>query len=209
MWRILERLELNRLPSSQRYKPHKRRWKRYEKQLPGHRIQVDVKFIEPLKETRNALLPVHRDRRLHPARVLRIYDRNNQNTAIRFLDYVCQKLPFRVEAIQTDNGGEFGAQFHWHVLDRGIRHVYIKPAHPTPQRQGRAIPPHRRRRVLPTARRRSHRRHQAVHDKLAEWENYYNHHRPHGALGRTNPLRTATTEDHRPNQLTSLPESHI
>lgn len=26
-------------------------------------------------------------------RVLRIYDRSNQETAIQFLDYVCQKLP--------------------------------------------------------------------------------------------------------------------
>ena len=67
--------------------------------------------------------------------MLRIYDRNNQNTAIQFLDYVCQKLPFRVDTIQTDNGSEFGSQFHWHVLDRGIRHVYIKPA--TPRSAGR------------------------------------------------------------------------
>ena len=48
VWRILKRLDMNRLPSSQRYKRHDRRWKRYEKQLPGHRVQVDVKFIEPL-----------------------------------------------------------------------------------------------------------------------------------------------------------------
>jgi transposase len=37
VWRILKRLELNRLPSSQRYKRHAQRWKRYEKPLPGHR----------------------------------------------------------------------------------------------------------------------------------------------------------------------------
>src|SRR3954453_10207950 len=36
VWRILKRLEMNRLPASQRYKRHDRRWKRYEKQLPGH-----------------------------------------------------------------------------------------------------------------------------------------------------------------------------
>jgi len=47
-WRILKRLSMNRLPASQRYKRHDRRWKRYEKQRPGHQLQVDVKFIEPL-----------------------------------------------------------------------------------------------------------------------------------------------------------------
>jgi transposase len=65
VWRILKRLDMNRLPSSQRYRRHNRRWQRYEKPLPGHHVQVDVKFIEPLLGTREAL-PVHRHRRLHP-----------------------------------------------------------------------------------------------------------------------------------------------
>ncbi|QDN54323.1 MULTISPECIES: tyrosine-type recombinase/integrase [unclassified Streptomyces] len=42
VWRILNRLDMGRLPASQRYKRHDRRWKRYEKQLPGHRVQIDV-----------------------------------------------------------------------------------------------------------------------------------------------------------------------
>jgi hypothetical protein len=46
VWRILKRLGLNRLPASQRYTRHDRRWKRYEKPLPGHRVQIDVKFIQ-------------------------------------------------------------------------------------------------------------------------------------------------------------------
>ena len=37
VWRILKRLELNRLPASQRYKRLDKRWQHYEKQLPGHR----------------------------------------------------------------------------------------------------------------------------------------------------------------------------
>jgi transposase len=51
VWRILKRLGLNRLPASQRYRRHNLRWKRYEKQRPGHQLQVDVKFIEPLGQT--------------------------------------------------------------------------------------------------------------------------------------------------------------
>ena len=43
--------------------------------------------------------------------MLRIYDRLNQKTVIRFVDYVLEKLPFKVEVIQTDNGAEFQAQF--------------------------------------------------------------------------------------------------
>jgi hypothetical protein len=43
-----KRLEMNRLPASQRYRRRSQRWTRYEKQLSGHQLQVDVKFIEPL-----------------------------------------------------------------------------------------------------------------------------------------------------------------
>jgi hypothetical protein len=60
-------------------------------------------------------------------RVLRIYDRLNQKTAIQFASYLPGKLPFRVEAIQTDNGSKFQSAFHWHRMDGGIRHIYIKP----------------------------------------------------------------------------------
>jgi hypothetical protein len=49
VWRILKRLDLNRLPASQRYKRLDKRWTRDEKQLPGHQVQIDVKFVEPLK----------------------------------------------------------------------------------------------------------------------------------------------------------------
>jgi len=40
IWRILKKLQINRMPSNQRYKSH------LEKPQPGHRIQVDVKFLE-------------------------------------------------------------------------------------------------------------------------------------------------------------------
>ncbi|SEF13283.1 hypothetical protein SAMN04488561_4368 [Jiangella alba] len=44
VWRILRKAGVNRLPASQRYKRRETRWKRYEKQRPGHQLQVDVKF---------------------------------------------------------------------------------------------------------------------------------------------------------------------
>jgi transposase InsO family protein len=34
IWRILRRLDMSRLPASQRYRRHVDRWKRYEKPLP-------------------------------------------------------------------------------------------------------------------------------------------------------------------------------
>ena len=39
--------------------------------------------------------------------MLRSYPKCNQKTAVKFLDYLLAILPFHVEVIQTDNGGEF------------------------------------------------------------------------------------------------------
>jgi len=187
VYRILKRLGLNRLPASQRYKRHTDRWKRYEKPLPGHRVQVDVKFIEPLPGTRKKHYQYTAIDDCTRIRVLRIYPHNNQKTAIQFLDYVLEKLPFQVEVVQTDNGAEFQGALHWHLLDRGIGHVYIKPA--TPRLNGKVERSHRIDAeefyrmldgvVIDDT--------ELFNDKLQEWENFYNFNRPHGGLNGQTP----------------------
>ena len=92
-----------------------------------------------------------------------------------------------MEVIQTDNGPEFGASFHWHVLDRGAGHVYIKPR--TPRLNGKVERSHRIDAeefyrlldgvVIDDA--------QVFNDKLRQWEDFYNYHRPHGSLDGQTP----------------------
>jgi transposase InsO family protein len=187
VWRILKRLEMNRLPASQRYVRHKKRWTRYEKPLPGHQVQVDVKFIEPVGGSRRKYYQFTAIDDCTRIRVLRVYRRNDQKTAIQFLDYLLERLPFAVESIQTDNGAEFQTGFHWHVLDRGMRHVYIKPA--TPRLNGKVERSHR------IDSEEFYRLLDGVviddtglfNDKLREWEDFYNFHRPHGGLSGQTP----------------------
>ena len=187
IWRILRRLSLGRLPSSQRYVRYRERWKRYEKPEPGHQVQIDVKFIAPLKGSRKKHYQFTAIDDCTRLRVLRLYDRLGQQSAIQFVDYVLEKLPFQVQRIQTDNGSEFQAQFHWHVLDRGIEHVYIRPA--TPRLNGKVERSHRIDaeefyRMLNGV---------VVDDakvfslKLQQWEDFYNYDRPHGSLGGQTP----------------------
>ena len=52
---ILKRHGMARLPANQKHRQHTRRWKRYEKQQPGHRLQMDVKFLERIPGTRKRL----------------------------------------------------------------------------------------------------------------------------------------------------------
>jgi len=106
-------------PASQKHKTYQKRWKRYEKPQPGHRVQVDVKFITPVGGAGERFYQFTAIDDCTRLRVLRVYPRCNQKTAIQFLDYLLAKLPFRVEVIQTDNGAEFASEVHVHVLDRG------------------------------------------------------------------------------------------
>lgn len=189
MQRVLKKHGLGRLPASQKFQPHGKRWKRYEKAQPGHRLQMDVKFLERIPGSKKRLYQFTAIDDCTRIRVLKIYDANNQSTAIDFANEVVRRLPFRVDLIQTDNGAEFQSKFHWHLEGLDIRHVYIRPK--TPRLNGKVE--------------RSHRVDNQefyqlldkdgisddVHlfnDKLREWEDYYNHNRPHGGLGGQTPF---------------------
>jgi hypothetical protein len=103
---------------------------------------------------------------------------------------------FRGAVSCPDNGSEFQSSFHWHLLDRGIRHAYIKPA--TPRLNGKVERSHR------TDAEEFYRMLEGVviddselfNDRLRQWEDFYNFDRPHGGLGGQTPyerLRQKTT----------------
>jgi transposase InsO family protein len=89
--------------------------------------------------------------------------------------------------VQTDNGQEFGSAFHWHLIDKGIGHIKIKPR--TPRLNGKVERSHRidseefyrllEGEVIDDAR--------LFETRLHEWEHYYNYDRPHGALNGPTP----------------------
>jgi len=182
--RILKRNGVNRLPRGTRVR--KVHTIRYSKQVPGHHIQMDVKFLT-FADKRGEKVRRFQYTAIDDAtrvRALKIYDKHTQTNAIDFVDHVIEKFPFRIKEIRTDNGHEFQAKFHWHVEDKGIRHAYIKKG--TPQLNGKVE--------------RSHRSDQEefyqllsykddidLETKLEEWENFYNFNRPHGAFNGKTP----------------------
>ncbi|MBS0350449.1 MAG: IS481 family transposase [Proteobacteria bacterium] len=177
---VLLRHGLNRLPKNCR-KRSLPEFKRYEKQVPGHRIQVDVKFLE-FKENQGKKIRRFQYTAIDDAtriRALKIYSRHTQKNAIEFIDYVVKKFPFRIHTLQTDNGHEFQAQFHWHCEDLGMRHVYIRPR--TPRLNGKVERSHQsdKEEFYQLI---SYKGDQDLNQKLSEWEMFYNCHRPHGGL---------------------------
>src|SRR5215831_4753197 len=79
--RILQRHRLSRLPSNQKYQRQTHRWKRYEKQQPGHRLQVDVKFLERIPGSQRKLYQFTAIDDCTRIRVLKVYDGCNQRNA--------------------------------------------------------------------------------------------------------------------------------
>lgn len=186
--RLLGTHGMGRLPANQKHQPHKHRWTRYEKPQPGHRLQVDVKFLERIPGTRKRLYQFTAIDDCTRLRVLKIFDACNQTAAIQFVDDVLHRLPFRVLTIQTDNGAEFQSRFHAHLETRDVRHVYIRPR--SPHLNGKVERSHRvdaqefyqlldKDGISDDV--------HLFNDKLREWEDYYNYHRPHGALGGQTP----------------------
>src|SRR6185295_11459382 len=131
--RIMTRHGMPRLPANQKHRPHGVRWKRYEKPQPGHRLQLDVKFLERIPGTTKRLYQFTAIDDCTRLRVLKVYDACNQRTAIRFIDEVVRRLPFRVHVIQTDNGLPQKSRRHsfsdltWSAFEADARRQAVPP----------------------------------------------------------------------------------
>ncbi|MFC2089043.1 IS481 family transposase [Calditrichota bacterium] len=185
--RTLVKYKINRLPKT----AYKRtlHTKRYCKDTAGYHVQIDVKFITLSNALGNKIkryqfTAVDDATRI---RAVKIYNKHNQKNAIEFIDDVVNKFLFRIHTIRTDRGHEFQAQFHWHVEDMGMRHIYIKPR--SPQLNGKVG--------------RSHRTDQEefyqlltykddvdLNKKMESWEQFYNFDRPHRAFEGKTPYET-------------------
>ena len=154
--------------------------KRYAKRVPGHHIQLDVKFLS-FKGSGGKKIKRYQYTAIDDAtriRALKVYERHTQKNAIDFVDYVIEKFPFCIHTVRSDRGHEWQAQFHWGVEDKGIRHVYIKPR--SPQLNGKVERSHSTDKdefyqLL------TYRDDVDLNKKLAVWERFYNYDRPHGA----------------------------
>ena len=184
VYRALKRNGYNRLPRNAKRRTVQT--VRYEKQVPGHHIQVDVKFLifpqpDGTKVRRFQYTAIDDATRI---RALKIHEKHNQQNAINFVDHVIRKFPIRIQTVRTDNGHEFQAKFHWHVEDQGMSHVYIKPG--TPRLNGKVERSHRTDKeefyqLL------SYTGDIDLNEKLNEWEAFYNFHRPHGDFNGKTP----------------------
>lgn len=150
-----------------------------QKQVPGERIQVDVKFLPKLAQEQKRYYQFTAIDDCTRYRILQVYSHNSIKSAVDFVEKLREKLPFAIKEIQTDHGSEFATPFTWHLNDLGITHRRIYPG--CPKQNGKVERSHR------TDEEEFYRRHQfadkgELEQRIKEGEKEYNFDRPHTAL---------------------------
>ena len=187
--RVLARHGVNLLARPRRPKP-----RRYEKQRPGELLHLDLKYLPALRNARHDFEFAAVDDFSREA-VVAIRTEQTSAAAATFLELVVSKLPYRIEAVLTDNAFAFTMRHALHAnrLTRfqqvcaalDIRHLVLRPY--APQSNGKVERFFRtvdeeclHVRPLFTFNARS----RAVEEFV--W--YYNHKRPHLSLGGMTPV---------------------
>jgi transposase InsO family protein len=185
--------ELERTGRNRRPRVPRRPVRRYEKSRPGELLHVDMKYLPTLENRPEFEYAAIDDFSREGAAV--IARERSTVAATRFLEQVLAQLPYRVEAVMTDNDMMFTMRFafHSHRLTRfqqalksaGIEHRLIRPRSPESngkvERFIKTIDDECFRIVQPPSSR-------ARVGALRLFLEYYNHARPHQSLGGQSPV---------------------
>lgn len=152
---------------------------RYERPIPGERIQMDTTKIAPGIYQFTAVDDCSR------YRVLGVYNRATAANTLDFLERVVEEMPFPIQRIQTDRGREFFAiKVQKKLMDYCIKFRPNRPA-----------APHLNGKVERSQRTDKEEFYATVELKLDEletsiheWQHYYNWQRTHGSLKGKTPM---------------------
>ena len=155
---------------------------RYERPVPGDRIQMDTCKIAPDIYQYTAIDDCTR------CRVLRIYSKRNSTNTLDFIDEVITELPFPIQRFQTDRGGEFFAhKVQERMMEYGIKFRPIRPA--SPHLNGKVERSQKTDKIEFWAN--CDLADPDLDMRLADWQHYYNWRRPHGAFYGKTPMQRA------------------
>jgi len=152
--------------------------KRYARPVPGDRIQMDTCKIAPGLYQFTAIDDCTR------FQVLGLYPRRNAASTLDFLDRVAAGMPFPVQRIQTDRGGEFFAyEVQERLRERKIKYRPVKPRSPHLNGKVERVQRTALEEFWPTVNLKA----PDLPAQLEAWRTFYNTRRPHGSLGGTTP----------------------
>lgn len=152
---------------------------RYARPVPGDRVQLDTMKVAPGVYQYTAVDDCSR------FRVLAVYPRRTAAFCLTFLARVVEEMPFPIQRVQTDRGGEFMAEKvqRW-LKSHAIKYRPIPPR--SPHLNGKVE------RSQATDLQEFWTRHDPKDSEIArrieEWQFDYNWRRPHGSLGGKTPI---------------------
>lgn len=153
--------------------------KRYTRPVPGDRVQMDTMKVVAGVYQYMAVDDCSR------FRVLGVYPRRTAANSLAFLERVVEEMPFPIQRIQTDRGGEFMAE----KVQRWLANYAIK-YRPIPPRS-----PHLNGKVersqltdLLEFWTRYDPKDPTIAQRIEEWQFAYNWRRPHGSLAGKTPI---------------------
>lgn len=153
---------------------------RYERPVPGDRIQMDTVKVGPEIVQFTAIDDCSR------MRVLGMYERRTPKNAVDFLEgRVLEEFPFPIQRIQTDRVGEFFAMVFQQTLHK--HRSKFRPVRPaSPHLNGKVERSQQTDRVefWPTVKLDD----PDLGNHVDEWQFFYNWYRPHSSLGGTTPF---------------------
>lgn len=173
--KILRQLNVTPLKKSRILRKHRLR---YERPIPGERVQIDTCKIAPSLYQYTAVDDCTR------IRCLALFDRRTAANSLLFLEQIIEEMPFPIQRVQTDRGLEFFAyKFQEQLKKYAIKFRPIKPR--SPHLNGKVERSQRTdlEEFYPTVDLRD----PELRRKLQDWQDYYNEFRPHGSLNSKTP----------------------
>lgn len=157
----------------------KKVFERYQRPIPGDRVQMDTMKVAPGMFQYTAIDDCTR------YRVLGLYKRRTASNTLLFIDRVMEEMPFPIQRIQTDRGGEFFAiKVQKYLLKQYIKFRPIKPA--SPHLNGKVE--RSQKTDIEEFYSTVDLQDQDLEQQLEEWQFFYNWHRPHGSLNGASPI---------------------
>jgi transposase InsO family protein len=155
---------------------------RYSRPIPGERVQMDTMKIRDDLYQFTAIDDCTR------MRVLGLYPARTAENAVDFLlERVLEELPFPVQRVQTDRGGEFfGTAFQQTLRAQAIKFRPNRPA--APHLNGKVERSQQTDRVEFWATVDTSAPPEALEEELGLWQHYYNWERPHSSLSGQPPI---------------------
>lgn len=170
--KVLNQHQIPRLHRTKR----KRKYKRYEKDLPGERVQLDTVKVAPGIYQYTAIDDHSR------VLVADVFKRISAKNTLKFLEFLIEAFPVPIQTIQTDRGSEFMAE----AVQKWLKENCIK------YRPNKPGSPHLNGKVERVQRTMLDEFYSSINYKdpdmtnaLGEWVLLYNYQRIHGSLGVT------------------------